>query len=40
MDQIPRAREIIIGQAGHNTALENPQAFLAAVMPFLRSLNP
>lgn len=39
MDQIPHAREMLIDEAGHNTALENPGAFLAAVTPFLRNFD-
>ncbi len=33
--EIPAARVAVIGDAGHNPHLEQPEAFLAAVLPFL-----
>ena len=33
--EIPAARIAVIGDAGHNLHLEQPEAFLAAALPFL-----
>lgn len=33
--ELPRARVVEIAEAGHNLHLEQPEAFLAAVLPFL-----
>ncbi len=39
LEQIPAAQETVIAQAGHNTPLENPNAFLGAIGPFIQRLN-
>ena len=40
LDELPFARETVILQAGHNTPLENPEAFLSATDPFLKQIVP
>jgi len=39
-EQLPAAVSKVVPQAGHNIPLENPDAFLGAIYPFLRTLNP
>jgi pimeloyl-ACP methyl ester carboxylesterase len=36
--KIPGARKVAIPQAGHAVNLDQPQAFIDAVLPFLRQL--
>ena len=38
MDELPFAHQKVIVQAGHNTPLENPEAFLSATDPFLEQI--
>ncbi len=38
MEELPLAHEKVIVQAGHNTPLENPEAFLSAAGPFLEQI--
>ncbi len=40
IDELPLAHQKIIVQAGHNTPLENPEAFLSATGPFLEQIVP
>ena len=40
MDELPFAHQKVIVQAGHNTPLENPDAFLSAIGPFLEQIAP
>lgn len=40
MDELPLAHQKVIVQAGHNTPLENPEAFLSATGPFLEQIAP
>ena len=40
MEEISLAQEKVIVRAGHNTALENPEAFLSAARPFLQRFAP
>jgi pimeloyl-ACP methyl ester carboxylesterase len=35
--ELPRARLIEVAEAGHNVHVEQPDAFLAAVLPFLEA---
>jgi 2-succinyl-6-hydroxy-2,4-cyclohexadiene-1-carboxylate synthase len=37
--QLPRCRQIIIGNAGHNTHFEQPQEFLARLREFLHDID-
>jgi pimeloyl-ACP methyl ester carboxylesterase len=37
--EIPRARLVEVADAGHNVHVEQPDAFLAAVLPFLASVG-
>ena len=38
MDELPLAHQEVIAQAGHNTPLENPEAFLSATGTFLKQI--
>jgi pimeloyl-ACP methyl ester carboxylesterase len=38
--KIPGAQKVVIPAAGHATNLDQPQAFIDAVLPFLDSLPP
>ncbi len=40
MDELPLAHQKVIVQAGHNTPLENPEAFLSATGTFLEQIAP
>ncbi len=40
MDELPLAHQKVIVQAGHNTPLENPEAFLSATGTFLKQIAP
>ena len=38
VDALPQGRLVVLPDAGHLTAVEDPEAFAAAVVPFLQGL--